>query len=92
LITGTLDKDYRVSPTQDPLANFELADEKGVFVPAHAKIEGRQVVVWNEAVKQPMAVRHAWAPNPDPPVNLYNLDGLPAAPFKIDIQTTLGRK
>lgn len=32
---------------------------------------------------QPVAVRYAWAINPSG-ANLYNRDGLPAAPFRTD--------
>ena len=33
-------------------------------------------------VAQPVAVRYGWADNPE--VNLYNREGLPAAPFRTD--------
>ena len=33
-------------------------------------------------VKEPVAVRYAWAANPD--CNLYNKAGLPASPFRSD--------
>jgi sialate O-acetylesterase len=34
-------------------------------------------------VKSPVAVRYAWADNPDD-ANLYNQEGLPALPFRTD--------
>jgi sialate O-acetylesterase len=34
-------------------------------------------------VKDPVAVRYAWADNPDD-ANLYNKEGLPASPFRTD--------
>jgi sialate O-acetylesterase len=49
---------------------------------ATAKIEGDAVIAWNDAVPEPVAVRYAWAQNPF--CNLYNGEGLPAAPFRTD--------
>jgi sialate O-acetylesterase len=39
------------------------------------------VVASSAEVKQPIAVRYAWADNPD--CNLYNGAGLPASPFRL---------
>ena len=36
----------------------------------------------SKEVPDPIAVRYAFADNPD--VNLYNSDGIPAAPFRTD--------
>jgi sialate O-acetylesterase len=41
------------------------------------------VRVWSDRVKNPIAVRYAWANNPDR-VSLFNREGLPAAPFRTD--------
>ena len=49
---------------------------------ATAKIDGDAVVVWSDAVPEPVAVRYAWAQNPF--CNLYNAAGLPASPFRTD--------
>jgi len=49
---------------------------------AQAKIEGDTVVVWNNDIKEPVAVRYAWARNPV--CNLYNKAGLPAFQFRTD--------
>jgi sialate O-acetylesterase len=64
------------------LREFTVAGPDSVFHPAQARIEGREVVVWSEAVKQPLAVRFAWKPTPFP--NFYNGAGLPASPFRTD--------
>jgi len=48
-----------------------------------AKIENNKVVVWSENIREPIAVRYAWADNPCG-VNLYNKEGLPASPFRTD--------
>lgn len=57
------------------------ADKK--FVWARARIEGDKLIVWNDAVKEPVYVRYAWADNPVH-ANLYNKEGLPASPFRSD--------
>ncbi|HUS47534.1 MAG TPA: sialate O-acetylesterase [Phycisphaerae bacterium] len=61
---------------------FLIAGADRKFVPAQARIDGQTVVVSSPEVAKPVAVRYAWAPNP--PVNLYNKAGLPAAPFRTD--------
>jgi sialate O-acetylesterase len=40
------------------------------------------IVVSSPEVKNPVAVRYAWANAPE--ANLYNAAGLPAAPFRTD--------
>lgn len=60
---------------------FSIAGADGKYVWAKAKIEGDKVVVWNDAVSNPVSVRYAWADNPDG-ANLYNKEGLPASPFQ----------
>jgi len=41
------------------------------------------VIVWNDNICNPVAVRYAWADNPEG-ANLYNKEGLPASPFRTD--------
>jgi len=52
------------------------------FVWANAEIDGQNIVVWSKEVKDPVAVRYAWADNPI--CNLYNGADLPASPFRTD--------
>ena len=66
-----------------PLKGFAIAGEDKIFHWANARIEGNTVVVWSETVPKPVAVRYAWADNPDN-CNLYNTAGLPASPFRTD--------
>ncbi len=65
------------------LRRFAIAGKDRKFVWASAKISGNRIVVWNRQVKNPVAVRYAWADNPEG-ANLYNLEGLPASPFRTD--------
>jgi sialate O-acetylesterase len=61
---------------------FAIAGEDKQFVWANAVIENDHVIVWSEKVKNPVAVRYAWADNPEN-VNFYNKEGLPASPFGV---------
>jgi sialate O-acetylesterase len=69
----------------DKLNTFVIAGADKVFVPAQAKIENKRVIVWSDSIAHPLAVRYAWADNPEN-ANLYNQEGLPASPFKTDKQ------
>jgi len=62
---------------------FTVAGADGRFVQADAAIRGDRVVVWSDAVPSPVAVRYAWADNPEGS-NLFNAEGLPASPFRTD--------
>jgi sialate O-acetylesterase len=66
-----------------PLRQFAIAGSDGKFVWADAVIDKDTVVVSSPAVPKPVAVRYAWAYNPEG-CNLYNRDGLPASPFRTD--------
>jgi sialate O-acetylesterase len=64
------------------LKGFAIAGDDKKFVWAQAKIDGETVVVSSDGVDKPLAVRYAWADNPE--CNLYNKAGLPASPFRTD--------
>ncbi len=64
------------------LKGFAIAGTDKRWVWADARIDGDTVVVSSDKVAQPVAVRYAWADNPE--CNLYNKDGLPASPFRTD--------
>ncbi|HUY93052.1 MAG TPA: sialate O-acetylesterase [Pirellulales bacterium] len=73
------------------LRTFDVAEPRGFaiagadkkFVWAQAKIVGpNQIEVWSDQVKEPVAVRYAWADNPI--CNVYGADGLPLTPFRTD--------
>lgn len=61
------------------LKGFAIKGKNGNYRWAKTKIEGNQIVVWNDEIKDPVAVRYDWADNPDG--NLKNKTGLPASPF-----------
>lgn len=65
------------------LKTFFMAGLNRLFHEATAVIDGRTVVVSCPEIPEPVAVRYAWADNPEG-CNLYNVDGLPASPFRTD--------
>jgi sialate O-acetylesterase len=64
------------------LNGFSIAGPDRKFVWGDAVIDGETVIVRSASVKNPVAVRYAWANNPI--CNLYNGAGLPASPFRTD--------
>jgi sialate O-acetylesterase len=65
-----------------PPKGFVIAGSDKKWVSAQAKIDGRDVIVWSDAVKKPVAVRYGWSN--DPVTSLYNGADLPASPFRTD--------
>ncbi len=72
-----------ITKNGQPLKEFAIAGPDKNFVWANAKIAGNKVIVSSSKVKNPVAVRYAWADNPDE-ANLYNKEGFPASPFRTD--------
>jgi len=64
------------------LKDFKIAGSDGVFKDAEGIIDGDTVVVRSKEVQNPLYVRYAY--DADPVVELYNVDGLPASPFRTD--------
>ncbi|MFC1538231.1 sialate O-acetylesterase [Candidatus Latescibacterota bacterium] len=71
-----------VAKNSSHLGGFAIAGDDKEFVWAEAIIEGNEIVLWSDAVSNPVAVRYAWANNPE--CSLYNVEGLPALPFRTD--------
>ena len=69
------------------LKGFAIAGDDRKFVWADAKIDGDSVVVSSPQVAHPSAVRYAWADSPEG-ANLTNGAGLPAFPFRTDLNDT----
>lgn len=65
------------------LKTVYVAGMDRTFHPAAARIEGNTIVASSSRVAQPVALRYAWADNPEG-CNLYNAEGLPASPFRTD--------
>lgn len=72
-----------VSTPGKPLTGFAIAGSDGQFVWATASIKKNKIIVSSTSVTDPVAMRYAWADNPEG-ANLYNEAGLPASPFRTD--------
>lgn len=66
----------------EKLKGFAIAGKDREFKWAEGKIEKNSVILWNNEIENPVAVRYDWANNPAG--NLYNKAGLPASPFRSD--------
>jgi sialate O-acetylesterase len=75
------------SKDQKNLKGFMIAGVDKVFHTAQCSLKGNEITVWSSQVALPVAVRYAWANNPQG-CNLYNMLGkkayLPASPFRTD--------
>lgn len=69
---------------EGPLNAFAIAGADRKWHWAKAEIAGETVMVSSPEVKQPAAVRYAWAMNPSQRNLLYNKEGIPASPFRTD--------
>ena len=66
------------------LGGFAIAGADKKFYYANAEITSdTTVVIYTKKVIKPVAIRYAWANNPDR-ATLYNKEGLPADPFRTD--------
>ena len=68
---------------QDVDVGFFVAGEDRVFHHARARVvKGNELLVWSDAVQQPVAVRYGWSNLPAG--GLMNGRELPAYPFRTD--------
>lgn len=96
--SGPLYKSYEIKGTTIELAfthvnngfsrdgnvnGFTISGTDKIFLPAKASIKGNKVIVYSDSIQKPIAVRYGWANVPQG--NLYNIEGLPASPFRTDI-------
>ncbi len=65
------------------LKGFEIAGADKQFHYAKGRIDGNTVVVYNDSVSNPVAVRYGWADDAGDD-NLFNKEGFPAPPFRTD--------
>ncbi|MCH5596464.1 sialate O-acetylesterase [Niabella ginsengisoli] len=68
----------------DNLQGFAIAGKDSTFHWAKAYLkDANSVVVHSDQVNAPIAVRYLWSGHPGP-INLYNENNLPVAPFRTD--------
>ncbi|MBF0575168.1 sialate O-acetylesterase [Dysgonomonas sp. GY617] len=75
-------KGLKVSDNNQSIKGFAIAGADNRFVWAKAYLDGDKVIVESPEVSSPISVRYSWSNNPE--VNLFNSEGLPAAPFRTD--------
>ena len=67
---------------KDIAEGLYIAGQDKEFKHSRARIQGTQLVVWHEEIKEPVAVRYAWSNLPHG--TLLNFRELPAYPFRTD--------
>ena len=67
---------------ENSVSNFVIKEKEGEWLPAKAKIKENKIIIWNDDIKNPSAVRYGWNSGITP--TLYNAEGLLASPFKTD--------
>lgn len=79
---NNIEKGLKVSDNNQSIKGFAIAGADNRFVWAKAYLDGDKVIVESPEVPNPISVRYSWSNNPE--VNLFNSEGLPAAPFRTD--------
>ena len=82
VVSFTNSKDLKIKGNKS-LKHFAIAGTDQKFVWAKALIKNNQIIVYSDAIANPVAVRYAWANNPNA-VNLYDLNNMPISPFRTD--------
>lgn len=70
------------------IKGFEIAGKDQVFYFAKAFIKDNKVVVFNENIDNPVAIRFGWIGDASDN-NLFNKEGFPAVPFRTDEWKTI---
>ena len=68
------------------LNDFVIAGSDNKFVPAKAIIKGDKIVISSDKITNPVAVRMGWSNVPH--INLFNKNGIPASPFRTDVNSS----
>ncbi len=71
------------TPQNQPVQGFAVAGDDKKFHWATATIDGQNIVLSCPEVPSPAYVEYAWAPFDITWANLFNVDGLPAVPFRV---------
>ena len=74
--------EHGLKATAKDLNDFYIAGADQKFLFASARIEGNTIVVWNKAVKEPVAVRFGFSNTSIP--NLFSKEGMPVNIFRTD--------
>ena len=87
-ITIQFNQNIQTTNAERP-GGFEIGYRKAdadsiIYVPSQAKMQNSKVIVWANGVQIPIAVRYAWLQIAA--ANLTGKDGLPIAPFSIQLK------
>lgn len=76
-----------LNPENELLTGFEIAGKDGRFLPAKAEIinGSARVKVWHNEIPNPAEIRYCFRNYMEG--NLYNNAGIPASPFRIELNT-----
>jgi sialate O-acetylesterase len=80
-VLAEFDQDLSTSDKAAP-RGFAVAGQDRKFLWASGRIDGRRITISCPGVPEPVALRYAWADNPE--CSLVNAEGLPTAPFRTD--------
>lgn len=96
----TFDKPVMPDDTSTVLEGFSIADKSGKFYMAHAayplvkdggvwstankNYDAKKIYVWSPLVKEPVAVRYAWATSPMGNLKVNGMEALPLHSFRTD--------
>ena len=72
----------RLVSSGNEITGFKIAGEAREFIDAKVRIAGDEIILSNENISNPLAVRYAF--EADPVCNLFNSEGLPVEPFRTD--------
>lgn len=82
-VSLTYDQPIQLTKSTDTEPAFEISADNQTWQPAAAQIRNEnQLILSNENIPAPLAVRYAWRPNPQ--ALLLNKTRLPAAPFLLE--------
>ena len=62
--------------------NFQIAGKDKIFKNAQVKVQGNKLIVFSNEVKNPVAIRYAFANTSE--ATLFNKEGFPASSFRTD--------
>lgn len=83
-IVITFDKNIVCKNKYGYIRGLAIAGADNIFHWARAYVKNsHSIVVYNPSIKSPANVRYLWSDEPGP-VDLYNKNGLPVAPFRTD--------
>ncbi|MCT4584412.1 MAG: sialate O-acetylesterase [Peptostreptococcaceae bacterium] len=87
------DENYDLKLYDKDISGFEIKNSKDKWVEAKAKIaiNGQELYVYNDEIKEPKGVRYAWRNYPS--ITLYDkIDNLPVLPFNSEVDLNLKKE